>query len=162
MGAVRCQHCGAAVPSRADWCTLCYADLRPVPEPAVPLAAAAAEGSGTGRPGATQVVATRHVASQDVASQVGASQDVASQVGELSWPCLACGTANAYDTQDCSACGVGFLAPVHEAAAVLTRVPGIGDVTRLSTPRRVGLGLVVGAGLTVAILLFATVLGLLA
>jgi hypothetical protein len=27
----RCPQCNAAVPHRADWCSLCHADLRPVP-----------------------------------------------------------------------------------------------------------------------------------
>ena len=31
--ALRCPRCDAHVPADADWCTLCYADLRPVPEP---------------------------------------------------------------------------------------------------------------------------------
>jgi hypothetical protein len=29
----RCPRCAAFVSSRAQWCTLCYADLRPAPEP---------------------------------------------------------------------------------------------------------------------------------
>ena len=30
---MRCPQCGALVRAGADWCTLCYADLRPAPEP---------------------------------------------------------------------------------------------------------------------------------
>lgn len=31
--AVRCPRCGAHVRAGAEWCTLCYTDLRPAPEP---------------------------------------------------------------------------------------------------------------------------------
>ncbi|MFN2626553.1 MAG: hypothetical protein ABR520_10785, partial [Mycobacteriales bacterium] len=31
MPADRCPRCGAAVKTGAEWCTLCYADLRPPP-----------------------------------------------------------------------------------------------------------------------------------
>ena len=39
--AVRCPRCSAHVRTGSDWCTLCYADLRPAPpvaEPVAPLA----------------------------------------------------------------------------------------------------------------------------
>jgi hypothetical protein len=42
--ALRCPRCAAHVPTGAQWCSLCYADLRPAPEPvAEPLAPAAAQ-----------------------------------------------------------------------------------------------------------------------
>ena len=39
---LRCPRCSAHTPPGADWCTLCYADLRP-PAPEAPPAAAAVE-----------------------------------------------------------------------------------------------------------------------
>jgi hypothetical protein len=30
---LRCPRCSAYISSKVDWCTLCYADLRPAPEP---------------------------------------------------------------------------------------------------------------------------------
>jgi hypothetical protein len=33
---LRCPQCSAHISSTADWCTLCYADLRPAPEPPPP------------------------------------------------------------------------------------------------------------------------------
>jgi hypothetical protein len=38
---LRCPRCDAHVRGDADWCTLCYADLRPAPEPAAEPAPAA-------------------------------------------------------------------------------------------------------------------------
>lgn len=40
---LRCPRCAAHVRAGSDWCTLCYADLRPAPEPAVPTPVAPAE-----------------------------------------------------------------------------------------------------------------------
>ena len=37
--AVRCPRCSAHVRTGSDWCTLCYADLRPVPPVVEPVAA---------------------------------------------------------------------------------------------------------------------------
>ena len=42
---LRCPQCAAHVRSGSDWCTLCYADLRPAPAPAAPAPVAAGEGS---------------------------------------------------------------------------------------------------------------------
>lgn len=42
---LRCPRCAAHVRAGSDWCTLCYADLRPAPEPAVPTPVAPAEGT---------------------------------------------------------------------------------------------------------------------
>ena len=42
---LRCPRCAAHVRAGSDWCTLCYADLRPVPEPAVPTPVSPAEGT---------------------------------------------------------------------------------------------------------------------
>ena len=46
----RCPHCAARVPSEADWCSLCLANLRSAPEPsaATPLAATHASPSDRG------------------------------------------------------------------------------------------------------------------
>jgi hypothetical protein len=42
--ALRCPRCAAHVPIGAQWCSLCYADLRPAPEPvAEPVVPVAAE-----------------------------------------------------------------------------------------------------------------------
>ncbi len=42
---LRCPQCAAHVRSGSDWCTLCYADLRPAPAPAAPAPVPAGEGS---------------------------------------------------------------------------------------------------------------------
>jgi hypothetical protein len=39
---LRCPQCSAHISSKADWCTLCYADLRVSPEPPTPPAVEAA------------------------------------------------------------------------------------------------------------------------
>ena len=40
---LRCPQCAAHVRTGSDWCTLCYADLRPAPEPAAVAEPAAPE-----------------------------------------------------------------------------------------------------------------------
>lgn len=51
MSSLRCSHCSAHVPAGAQWCTLCYADLRPREEaaPTQPEAAKGSPSTGSGR-----------------------------------------------------------------------------------------------------------------
>jgi hypothetical protein len=48
-----------------------------------------------------------------------------------SWPCGACGTANAMAQDTCLACGMHFLAGLRQAEPLL-ELPVVGDITRLS------------------------------
>lgn len=145
--AAACPACGAALRFDAQWCSLCYHDLRPAPEvlpeaieagldpltaplldlvlPAVPVqrdAAAPAE----------------HVAAPSAAASKG-------------WPCLRCGVVNAMDATMCGTCGMGFLASAHEKPSLV--IPGLGDLHAMSRGQRASL-----AGIVVTLFLLPVML----
>jgi hypothetical protein len=178
MTGSRCPACGAATPETVPWCSLCYADLRPVPAAAVP--------------------ATRNVASVDVPPAApdtlgDAAQDpltapistllsppteltppaaatapepspaaaealpglVDAQLASATWPCARCGAKVPLLSDACNECGAGFLNGAIPPPTM--SLPIVGDVQRLSKVQRFGLA----AGLAVAIvavfLLVATI-----
>ena len=70
-----CPRCGASVRAGSQWCTLCYADLRPPPDPQHPAVVAAAElGVPTGLAPADQAPAALALA--DLALAGAAPQPV--------------------------------------------------------------------------------------
>jgi hypothetical protein len=85
----RCPKCGASVRSGAQWCTLCYADLRaPVPVPAaVPQAAATATATApapaAAPPTTPYAVPPAPAGLSAVPGLLGGSQDLASAYDEL-------------------------------------------------------------------------------
>jgi hypothetical protein len=172
MTGSRCPACGAATPETVPWCSLCYADLRPVPAAAVP--------------------ASRHVATEDVPTAAsGRSQDASADpltapistllkrpaaapealegVGEqlpgvvepvldaASWPCSRCGAQVPLALDACGECGAAFLAGAIPPPTM--SVPIVGDVSRLSKPQRFGLAAGLAAGIIVVFLALATVVG---
>ena len=147
------------MPTGAAWCNQCFADLRPKPEPApapaVPVAAGpaapvAAPGFPVAAPGIPVTAAPAapaydpltsplppapsvSVTSPDVLdSPVVKQADV--RLAEPTWPCSACGTAVALDSDRCPVCGGGFLGGPE--AAVSLELPVVGDVARLSTGQK--------------------------
>lgn len=109
---LRCPHCRGAIRADAQWCTQCWADLRPQPEPVVVTPAPEAE--------PTQTSLTRPAVGRG-------------------WPCSGCGAVNAVELDVCAACGTGFLAGVKRDEAPLLTLPVVGDITRLSRGQRLGL-----------------------
>ena len=134
MGLERCPACAASVRKDADWCTLCYADLRPAPAPvqrapypqpsAPPAYAAAAApttadalhapyehvlaavyGGGALQPNAPDAVAVTPV---PVAKPVG-------------WPCSQCGELNDFERMTCSVCMTAFGATLRSGNQVFER-----------------------------------------
>ena len=73
-------------------------------------------------------------------------------VGDAAWPCSRCGGRNALDRDSCGACGAGFLAAVREAESGLV-LPVVGDLTRMSRGRRMGLAVAAVAVLVVPVAL---------
>ena len=114
-----CPACGAALRPGAPWCTLCYADLRPTPEPEpVPTIEAYAE--------PTPVPLT-------VSPPAGTDPPLGP-----TWPCSRCACRNDLALDACTACGASFLAAVRDDGVAVV-VPGIGDLMTMSRGKRLGL-----------------------
>ena len=131
-----CPSCGAMLRPDAPWCTLCYADLRPAPVVApAPLPASApvviVPRASYGAPAVDPLTAAL---STVVGEPVG---DAAAD--PVAWPCTACGYANSLERDTCLECGAGFLAAVRDAQRPTLVLPVVGDLTRMSRPRRLGL-----------------------
>ncbi len=78
----RCPSCNGAVPVKAAWCGLCWADLRP---------------------------ATEHGDGDSAASDPATSDRAPRGDTGPSWPCLGCGRPVALQQTACPDCGTGFL-----------------------------------------------------
>ena len=132
----RCPQCAGAVRPEAPWCTQCWADLRPAPEP----------------------VAAVQPATPDPSEPSDGPVGVPTGKRRLGgWPCSGCGTVNGVELDACVACGTGFLAGLKHDQPPLLALPGIGDVTRLSRAQRLGLA----GGVVLGVLLLVALLGLL-
>jgi hypothetical protein len=133
--ATPCPHCGGAVRADAPWCTQCWTDLRPAPEPvAVPAPAPAPPAATSGDAGAAPA-----------------------RRGLGGWPCSRCGATNAVELDACAACGTGFLAGLRRDEPPLLALPGVGDVTRLTRGQRLGLA----GGVVLLMVLLTALIGLL-
>jgi hypothetical protein len=172
MTGSRCPACGAATPETVPWCSLCYADLRPVPAAAVPAtrtvdsvdvppAAPGTLGDAAQDPLTAPISTllsppTELTAPADAAapepSPPGAEPlpgVVDPQLAAASWPCARCGAQVPLLLDVCDECGAGFLAGAIPPPRM--SLPIVGDVQRLSKVQRFALA----AGLAVA---FITVL----
>jgi hypothetical protein len=115
MAAERCPSCGATVRPVDPWCTLCWADLRPKPEPVAPQPAAPISAFPAVVPAATvpgappQAVATVDPLTAPLGALLG--QPLAADPAAPSaatWPCVECGAANALDLDACGTCTAPF------------------------------------------------------
>jgi RNA polymerase subunit RPABC4/transcription elongation factor Spt4 len=143
----RCPACNAVVAHGADWCTLCFADLR-VPEPVA--AAPAAALLTPARPSVPHAPAPGATVGPDVGP-------AAAEPAAPTWPCTACGAAVPFALDACPECGAGFL--TGGDAGLHLAVPGVGDLATANTGMRVAVGLAAGAVLCVAFMLVLLVLG---
>ena len=140
-----CPACGAALRPGAPWCTLCYADLRPAPEPeSLPTIEAYAE------PAPAPLTVSQPPAATDppVATDPPAGP---------TWPCSRCDRRNAFALDACTACGASFLAAVRDEEVALV-VPGIGNLMTMSRGKRMGLACGVAALLVVPLALVTLLL----
>jgi ribosomal protein L40E len=141
--AARCPACNAALRADAQWCSLCYHDLRPAPVAAPvqvpapsqplyggsdPLTAPLLDLVLPPVPPAAVVVPQPSPAPESAAPVQSALQE---------WPCTSCGARNPLATTTCSVCGSKFLAAASEELSLV--VPGVGDLQRLSRGQRIAL-----------------------
>lgn len=122
MSEGRCPSCGASVRAGVDWCSLCYADLRPAPPPppppppppapepvAVPVAAATAPAAtvpAAAAPGGPDPLSAPYDA---ILGATLAGTPLAGEPEKApTWPCFECGGANPFDVMGCETCGAGF------------------------------------------------------
>jgi hypothetical protein len=150
-----CPSCGAALRPGSPWCTLCYADLRPV-QPAAAMPA----GVPTTPPlGAAYGPSAPDPLTQPLLDFISAPPTAVPEpeqagpepVAAAGWPCVGCGSVNPLDASTCAACGKGFLAGVAETPSL--RVPLFGDLTRLTRAQRLWGATAVAAVLAVVLVL---------
>jgi hypothetical protein len=157
LAAQRCPACGARLAPAAEWCSLCYADLRPAPAPPATAASRPAPGrealpaprSATGSPPATatdQATAGAPPASPSAS----AASPLATGIARPTWPCAGCGASVDVDLDACLACGTPFLGALRNSAVGID-LPVVGNLGRFSDRSRVVLG--AAAGLLIAFVL---------
>lgn len=135
---LRCPHCRGAVGPQAQWCTQCWADLRPPPEPAV-------------------VTPAEPVVALSPPGLPLAALPAPRPGGLRGWPCSGCGETNAVELTSCAACGTGFLAGLHQDSGPVLALPVVGDLALLSRAQRLGLA----GGVVLLAMVLITLLGLL-
>jgi RNA polymerase subunit RPABC4/transcription elongation factor Spt4 len=116
----RCPRCAALVRPGSQWCTLCYADLRPAPvalppaapQPATAVATHGVSPSGPGS-GFDPLTAPLALLDQDgdepPRGRHAAPERLAAPAAPAGWPCLKCGDLVAIDDSACPSCGAKFL-----------------------------------------------------
>ncbi|HWC35709.1 MAG TPA: hypothetical protein VG650_12900 [Mycobacteriales bacterium] len=73
------------------------------------------------------------------------------------WPCPRCGEEVPIAEDHCPVCGAAFLEPVRADKAI--RVPGFGDVSKMSTGQKVMFGAAIAVSLTLILVVLATIGG---
>lgn len=132
----RCPRCASLVRPGSQWCTLCYADLRPAPAPPPqpepqplppPLATAqpapAAASSDIFDP-LTAPLALLERGAEDPAPGLAPAANPVAQPAtkQAGWPCASCGATVPLDDPTCTSCGAGFLEGTLPVDPVLGRL----------------------------------------
>jgi RNA polymerase subunit RPABC4/transcription elongation factor Spt4 len=128
---VRCPHCGALLRAGAEWCTLCYADLRPKPEPE-PVAVSVLEPSyaATAAPAApvdplTAPLSALEAAALAITNKTPPDPEADPSAAPVGWPCSGCEAVVSFDEDACPTCGTRFLDGARGAPDLLDRIgPG--------------------------------------
>jgi RNA polymerase subunit RPABC4/transcription elongation factor Spt4 len=129
----RCPHCSALLRSGAQWCTLCYADLRPTqvqpaPEPVAVSTREPSYAAG-GAPAEVDPL-TAPMSALEAAAHALLRQSEPGTEGEPSappvgWPCTGCGEVVSFDEDACPSCGTRFLDGARGEPDLLDRIgPG--------------------------------------
>ena len=112
----RCPRCGGALKPGAQWCGLCYADLRPPPPAPAPPAQPAAPVFAPVATAQTTDAVDGASAGADSAGGEGSAGPGAPKKG---WPCLECGAVNPFELEACVACGMPFGSALRTPAPTL-------------------------------------------
>lgn len=155
-----CPSCGAGLRPDAQWCSLCYHDLRPAPAPVAEPEPSLVYGGDDPltAPLLDLLLPVEPVAQAPVTPQAPVAQAAAvpAQAGatEPSWPCTRCGARNALTSDACRDCGSPFLGGAADAPVLV--LPGVGDLTKLSRGHRalVAVGVVMALLLPLALITF--------
>lgn len=152
----------------APWCTLCYADLRPKPEPVpAPQPVSEPEPAAVGAPVARELVDALGVIPPEplpagtvlapdphLDAPIMKAADV--RLAEPGWPCRHCGSVVPMAEDNCPQCHTPFLVPEDFVEVTL---PGVGNVRTLDTKMRVVVGLTGAAAVTIVLVILAIVGG---
>ena len=111
----RCPRCAALARPGSQWCTLCYADLRPAAE-RQPMTASAS--SDMFDP-LTAPLALLERGAEKPATLQAPTDPTPTGAG---WPCATCGATVPLDEPTCTSCGAGFLEGTLPVDPVLGRL----------------------------------------
>lgn len=160
MSDVRCRGCGAAVPNAAQWCSLCFADLRPpapvrepVSVPAPPVADTTIVAPPVSVPASAAALPLPTL--PPAAAVPSSAKHAAPALPEATWPCPRCSAPVPLSLDACEACGAGFLAGATTAMAM--RLPVVGDVGKMSRGQRMLVGSGIAVVMMVLLVMLATV-----
>jgi hypothetical protein len=173
MSEVRCRACGAVVPGSAHWCSLCFADLRTpaVEREPVSVPAGAHEQGAIAEPAAVVTAppsppvaaAADAVLIPTVGEQTATPATdeaiVDPEESAATWPCPRCGADVAFSLDACDTCGTGFLSGA--SGQVSTKLPLVGDMTKMSGTQRLGVGIGISIALMIVVVVIAALGGLL-
>jgi hypothetical protein len=162
----------------APWCTLCYADLRPAPEPVPEPVSVAAAPAQMAPPTVTAPAPVAPAPAAPIVDVLGVippeplpagtvlppdphldapitkAADI--RLADPGWPCRHCGTAVPMAEDNCPQCHSPFLVPEDFVEVTL---PGVGNVRKLDTKMRTILGLVGALGVTLLLVVLAFIGG---
>jgi ribosomal protein S27AE len=166
----RCPSCSAALRPDAQWCGLCYLDLRPAPEPAIPAQPMPAQPVAARQGPPRQPVATQLAfidspveaadgsgPTDEAVTSDGAGTSAEEPVRRGGWPCTICSILVPIDAKVCPSCGTSFLATLQAETAA--QAPRPGPLMRLPRAARLTAALVLSLLVAVVVPLLLTLLG---
>jgi ribosomal protein L40E len=149
-----CPSCGAGVRPGADWCSLCYHDLRPAPAAVTVPQPSPAYGESDPLTVPLLDLLLPAVSAPAPLAEAPAVPEPAQQPAGNSWPCLRCGARNALDADTCQECFSPFLGGASAGPSL--RIPVVGDVWKMSRGARMTLafGVVLALLVPLAVITF--------
>ena len=171
--AERCPACGARLAPTAQWCGLCFADLRPAPTPQAsaspapvidavpsprPATRQATVAPHTGTAGIEETAPGTDVAAPEAAIAAGSRPSAPAATARPTWPCSGCGASVDVDLDECAVCGTGFLGALR-SPSIGIELPVVGNLGRFSDRSRVVLGAAAGLAIALIMVILTALLG---
>lgn len=129
-----CPTCGATTRGDADWCSLCFADLRPAPAPR-----------------RSEPAAARAAAPAALVAEGGAPPPAVA--------CPTCREPRAVDATPCPTCGAGLFDGLRTESIAHLRVPLLGDLMRFGRAARSAIALAIALTVAAAVVGLLALLG---